>query len=469
MPDQLDKYKRQLIKYEIERQALKRESDAHSIERLAALEKEVSELKEKSNELEIQWQTEKEIITEIRQTKKDIEKLKQEADIAERNVDLQKVAEIRYGRIPQLEKSLQTQQNKLAKIQKDHRILKEEVTEEDIANVVARWTGIPVAKMMQTDLQKLAHAEQELSKRIVGQTEAISVIANALRRSRVGIADERRPIGSFLFVGPTGVGKTELARALASFMFNDERALIRIDMSEYMERHAVSRLVGSPPGYVGYEEGGQLTEQVRRRPYSVVLFDEVEKAHPEAFNILLQVLDDGRLTDAKGRVVNFKNTIVILTSNVGTEAIQTFAIGFDGSSNSAKKNKTDRAYEDMRDRIMDSIKSSFKPEFINRLDDIVIFHHLAKDHLRTIVDLQLDVARQRLAQRDVGITVSDKAKDYLAEKGFSAVYGARPLKRLIQQDILDPLAVKLIDGSVKDGDTVHIDAKKNALILSVEK
>ncbi len=465
MPDQLDKYKRRLIKYEIERQALKRESDNHSIERLAELEKEISELKEKSNELEIQWQTEKEIITEIRQMKKDVDKLKQEADIAERNVDLQKVAEIRYGRIPQLEKSLQVQQNKLSKIQKDHRILKEEVTDQDIANVVARWTGIPVAKMMETDLQKLAHAETELGKRVVGQTEAIKVIANALRRSRVGIADDHRPIGSFLFVGPTGVGKTELARALASFMFNDEKALIRIDMSEYMERHAVSRLIGSPPGYVGYEEGGQLTEQVRRRPYSVVLFDEVEKAHPEAFNILLQVLDDGRLTDAKGRVVNFKNTIIILTSNVGTEAIQTYAIGFDGSN--SKKGKQDKSYEQMRDRIMDSIKTSFKPEFVNRLDDIIIFHHLSKEHLRTIVDFQIEVARQRLAQRDVSITLTDKAKDYLSDKGFSSVYGARPLKRLIQQEILDPLAVKLIDGTVKEGDTVHIDAKKGTLTLTV--
>lgn len=465
MPDQLDKYKRQLIKFEIERQALKKESDAHSRERLGQLEKEISELKEKSNELEIQWQTEKEIITDIRQKKKDIDRLKQEADIAERNVDLQKVAEIRYGRIPQLEKSLQTLQTKLMKIQKDHRILKEEVTEEDIANVVARWTGIPVSKMLQSDLQKLQHAEAELAKRVVGQDQAINVIANALRRSRVGISDDHRPIGSFLFVGPTGVGKTELAKALAAFMFNDERALIRIDMSEYMERHAVSRLVGSPPGYVGYDEGGQLTEQVRRRPYSVLLFDEVEKAHPEAFNVLLQVLDDGRLTDAKGRTVNFKNTIIILTSNVGTDALDTFAIGFDGSGK--QKSKQDQAYTEMKDRIMNSIKDTFKPEFINRLDDIIIFRHLNKEELRTIVDLQLDAAAKRLSQRDIKITVTAKAKDYLAETGFSTTYGARPLKRLIQHDILDPLAAKLIEGSVKDGDTIQVDRKRNTLVFEV--
>jgi ATP-dependent Clp protease ATP-binding subunit ClpB len=460
MPDQLDKYKRQLTKYEIERQALKKETDQASQERLRELEKEVSELKEKSNELEIQWKTEKEIITEIRQTKKDIDRLKQEAEIAERNVDLQKVAEIRYGRIPQLEKSLHQLQGKLAKIQKDHRILKEEVTDEDIGNVVARWTGIPVKRMLQTDLQKLQHAEAELERRVVGQKPAIKVIANALRRSRVGISDERRPIGSFMFVGPTGVGKTELGRALADFMFNDEKALIRIDMSEYMERHAVSRLVGSPPGYVGYEEGGQLTEKVRRRPYSVVLFDEVEKAHPEAFNILLQILDDGRLTDSKGRQVNFKNTIIILTSNVGSDVIDSLKIGFDSGDTQKVK---DDAYNDMRSRIMESIKTTFKPEFINRLDDIIIFHHLSEEDLRRIVDIQLEYVVKRLADRNINIQVTDKVKNYLSEKGYDRTYGARPLKRFIQSEILDVIATRIVDGSTKEGDQVQIDVKKGAL------
>ena len=456
MPAELDKYKRSLIKYEIEREALKKESDKASQERLRELEKESSELKEKSNQLEIQWKTEKEIITEIRQTKKEIDKLKQEAEIAERSVELQKVAEIRYGRIPELQKRLEEHQTKLVKIQKEDRILKEEVTEEDVADVVSRWTGIPVAKMLQTDAQKLKHAEDELGRRVVGQKEAIKTISNALRRSRVGISDENRPIGSFMFVGPTGVGKTELARALAGFMFDDEKSLIRIDMSEYMERHAVSRLIGSPPGYVGYEEGGQLTEKVRRRPYSVVLFDEVEKAHPEAFNVLLQVLDNGRLTDSKGRVVNFKNTIIILTSNVGSNVINKFNIGF-GETDDSKK---DIAHEQMRERINESIKEHFKPEFINRLDDIVIFRHLTQPELRQIVDLQIETVRDRLMRKGVEISITNKAKDELAKVGYDQVYGARPLKRVIQNKILDELAMQMISGTVKEGDKLTVDFKQ---------
>jgi ATP-dependent Clp protease ATP-binding subunit ClpB len=465
MPDQLDKYKRQVMKYEIERAALKKEKDDASKERLKELEKEISELKEQSNELEIQWKTEKEIITEIRQTKKDVEQLKQEAEIAERGADLQRVAEIRYGRIPELEKRQNELQQKLIKTQKEHRVLKEEVTEEDIASVVSKWTGIPVNKMLQSDMEKLKTAEEELGKRVIGQEEAIEVIANALRRSRVGIADENRPIGSFMFVGPTGVGKTELARALAEFMFNDEKALLRIDMSEYMERHAVSRLIGSPPGYVGYEEGGQLTEKVRRRPYSVVLFDEIEKAHPEAFNILLQVLDNGRLTDSKGRTVNFKNTIIILTSNVGSDVVNRFNIGFGGSD----EKKGDTNYEEMKTRVLDAIKESFKPEFINRLEDIVIFHHLNEKHLRAIVDVQVSDLIERLKEKNIELDISKKAKDQLAKTGYDQVYGARPLKRTIQHEILDPLAMALLERSdLSDKADVTVDYKRNKFAVEVK-
>ncbi len=464
MPDQLDKYKRQLVKFEIERQALKNETDSASKERLQELEKEVSELKELSNELEIQWKSEKEIITDIRQAKKDIDRLRQEAEIAERSAELQKVAEIRYGRIPQLEKNLEELQQRLVKVQKSHRVLKEEVTEEDIGAVVSKWTGIPLKKMLQSDLEKLTHAEDELKKRVVGQEEAIRAIANALRRSRVGIADEHRPIGSFMFVGPTGVGKTELARSLAELIFNDEKALIRIDMSEYMERHAVSRLIGSPPGYVGYEEGGQLTEKVRRRPYSVVLFDEVEKAHPEAFNILLQVLDNGRLTDAKGRTVNFKNTIIILTSNVGSGVINQYGIGF--GTTDTKKEESD--YEEMKSRVLESIKQEFKPEFLNRLDDIIIFHHLNEKQLREIVNVQLNDLAKRLKKKEIDLVITEKAKDQLSKRGYDHVYGARPLKRLIQQEILDPVAMRLLELGQTEHANVHVDFKRNKFVVETK-
>jgi ATP-dependent Clp protease ATP-binding subunit ClpB len=465
MPDQLDKYKRQLIKLEIEKNALKKEEDKPSKERLFELEKEMSELKETSNELEIQWKSEKEIITEIRQTKKDIDGLKQAAEISERAADLQKVAEIRYGKIPSLDKRMDELQGKLTTMQKDHRVLKEEVTEEDIASVVAKWTGIPLKKMLQSDLEKLKTAEDQLAQRVIGQKEAITTISNALRRSRVGIADENKPIGSFMFVGPTGVGKTELARALAEFMFNDENSLIRIDMSEYMERHAVSRLIGSPPGYVGYEDGGQLTEKVRRRPYSVLLFDEIEKAHPEAFNILLQVLDNGRLTDSKGREVNFKNTIIILTSNIGSDVLNKFNIGFGGTTTEKKE---DYNYEEMKSRVNESIKGHFKPEFINRLDDIIIFHHLNKKHLREIVDVQVEQLASRLREKKLEISLTDKAKDQLAKVGFDSVYGARPLKRAIQHEILDPLAMSLLDlGDLDEKRSVSVDFKRNKFAVEV--
>lgn len=466
MPDELDKYKRQLVKLEIERAALKKETDKDSKERLQEIEKEISELKEQSNELEIQWKSEKEVITEIRQTKKDIERLKQEAEIAERGADLQTVAEIRYGRIPDLEKRLETLQVKLSKMQKDHGVLKEEVTDSDIASVVAKWTGIPIRKMMQSDLEKLKNAEDVLADRVIGQKEAISTISNALRRSRVGISDDQRPIGSFMFVGPTGVGKTELARSLAEFMFNDENALIRIDMSEYMERHAVSRLIGSPPGYVGHEEGGQLTEKVRRRPYSVVLFDEIEKAHPEAFNILLQVLDNGRLTDSKGRVVNFKNTIIILTSNVGSDVVNKFSIGFGGIAGDTKKETSE--HEEMKSRVLEAIKDQFKPEFINRLDDIIIFHHLNKKHIREIVDVQIQNLAKRLQEKHIDLEVTEKAKDQLATVGFDHIYGARPLKRTIQHEILDPLAMELLSlGELNERKPVLVDYKRSKFLVNV--
>lgn len=462
MPDELDKFKRTLIKLEIEKQALKKEEDAESREKVTELDRQISEIKESSNELEIQWKTEKEIITNIRQTQKEIDQLKQEAEIAERQVELQKVAEIRYGKIPELDREMHDLRAKLQRLQKQHRILKEEVTEEDIGNVVSKWTGIPVKKMMKNDLEKLKFAEKELANRVIGQEEAIKAISNALRRSRVGLSEENKPIGSFLFVGPTGVGKTELAKSLASFIFNEEKALIRIDMSEYMEKHSVSRLIGSPPGYVGHEEGGQLTEFVRRRPYSVILFDEVEKAHPEVFNILLQVLDDGRLTDSKGRVVNFKNTIILLTSNVGSDLINQFQIGFDGT---AKENKQNVSYEKMRTRIMDAIKQNFKPEFINRLDDIIIFHHLSPAHLEEVVAIQVDLMKKRLAKKGIEIETTETTKKALAEQGYDPTYGARPLKRLIQSKIVDQLAMKLIDRKIEEPIKYTIDFQNDQFVI----
>lgn len=463
MPDELDKLKRKLVQLKIERQALKKEEDPVSLNRLKELEKEISELKEESSKLEIHWRSEKEIITRIREAKKKIEALKQEAEIAERNANLQKVAEIRYGQIPALEKEVKDQEKKLTSLQKDHKILKEEVTEEDIAMVVSKWTSIPVAKMLKGDLEKLAHAEKELVNRVVGQTEAITSVANALRRSRAGLSEENRPIGSFMFIGPTGVGKTELARALAEFIFNNENALVRIDMSEYMERHAVSRLIGSPPGYVGYEEGGQLTEIIRRRPYSVVLFDEIEKAHPEVFNILLQILDDGRLTDAKGRVVNFKNTIIIMTSNLGNQIIHEYAIGFGDDD---EKTVKEPSSQEMKDRISTVLRQNFKPEFLNRIDETIIFHSLTKKEIEHIVDLQLNRAISRLAKKNIHVEFTDKAKKLLANKGFDPMYGARPLKRVIQSMILDELALRIIEGKISEGDKIKIDAKGEKVVIT---
>lgn len=462
MPEELDRDKRKIKQLEIEKAALTKESDSDSREKLRALDKQIQDIKERSGALELHWRSEKEIITGIRERTKQIDTLKQEAEIAERKSELQRVAEIRYGRIPTLEKEIAEFEKKLAAIQKDRRILKEEVTDEDIAAVVARWTGIPVQKMLRTELEKLAHAEGELGKRVVGQTDAIAAVANALRRSRAGISEEHRPIGSFMFMGPTGVGKTELAKALAEFMFNDEQAIIRVDMSEYMESHAVSKLIGSPPGYVGYEEGGQFTEQVRRRPYSVILFDEVEKAHPEVFNILLQLLDDGRLTDAKGRTVNFKNTIVILTSNLGNQIMRDYTFGFTDKSVAERAATT----QDTKERLLDVLKAHFRPEFINRLDEIVFFHPLTKEELETVVDIQLRRVAERLAQKKITIVFTQALKELLAEKGFDPDFGARPLKRVIQNLILDPLSMRIVSGTVREGEKVTVSAKKGDVVIA---
>ena len=462
MPEELDKMKRKIKQLEIEKAALNKESDKGSKDNLKILNKELHDLKEKSNQLELHWKSEKDIITQIREAKKQIDSLKQEADILERKAELQKVAEIRYGQIPAIEKKIKDFEKKLANVQKDHKILKEEVTEEDIAQVVSRWTGIPVSKMLESEMAKLAHAEDELKKRVVGQQEAISAVANAIRRSRAGVSEENRPIGSFIFLGPTGVGKTELAKALAEFMFNDESAMIRVDMSEYMEKHSISKFIGSPPGYVGYEEGGQLTEQVRRRPYSVVLFDEIEKAHPEVFNILLQLLDDGRLTDAKGRAVNFKNTIIIMTSNLGNQLLKEVSLGFEDKT-LKKENKMDE--EKMKEKVYEALKAQFKPEFINRLDEIIIFHPLGKKEIEKIIELQLEIVIKRLADKKIKLEFTKALEEYLANKGFDPQFGARPLKRVIQSQILDDLAMQIIESKIKEGQKVKVDVEKDKVVF----
>ncbi len=451
MPVELDQMKRKKIQLEIETQALKKEKDPDSKQRLRSLKKEIAELNEKSKELEVQWRNEKDIISEIRESQKEIDSLKQKAEIAEREGELQRVAELRYGKIPQLKKETKQHQKKLAQVQKNRQILKEEVTEEDIAKIVSRWTGIPVAKMLQEETVKLSNMEDILNKRVIGQNKAITTVSNAIRRSRTGISEEEKPIGSFMFLGPTGVGKTELALALAEFMFDDQEAIIRLDMSEYMEKHAVSKMVGSPPGYVGHDEGGQITEMVRRRPYSIILLDEIEKAHPEVFNMLLQILDRGRLTDAKGRVVNFKNTIIIMTSNVGSEHLQKMAeFGF------AKEGRTKKKIDNQRDKVLDSLKNKFKPEFLNRVDEVVVFNGLDIGEVSKIVNLQLAKVQQRLSDQKIKIKVSEAAKKILAKKGFDPQFGVRPLKRTIQQLILDPMAKMMVDGEISTGDKIKV-------------
>lgn len=466
-PEELDKFRREIKRLEIAKAGLGKEKKSNA--KLRDINQQLAELREKSDQLEIHWANEKKFISNIRALKKQIDELKSRADIVERRGDnLTEVAEIRYDKIPAMEKEIKKNEAELMQIQKEgQRILKEEVDTEDIAAVVSRWTNIPVSKMMESDLKKLAHAEEELAKHVVGQDQAIKFIANALRRSKAGISDEKRPIGSFLFVGPTGVGKTELAKALAGFMFNDENALIRLDMSEYMEKHSVAKLIGSPPGYVGYDEGGQLTDKIRRRPYSVILFDEIEKANPEVFNMLLQILDDGRLTDSKGRTVNFKNTIIIMTSNLGNQVIKEFSIGFNNTDN--EMSAGEEREKEMKERIDKILKEYFKLEFLNRIDEIVIFKNLTKEVLSRIVDLELAKVQIRLKNKDITIKIAMQVKKMLAEKGFDVTYGARPLKRIIQNMILDELALEIVEGKIKEGDKVMINLGiKNEILMSVK-
>ena len=461
MPIELDQMERKIRQLEIEKKAIQRDKNKDSRKKIMQINKQLAELKEKSNSLTLQWKTEKDLISSNRQLKKEIDTLKSEAELAERKGELDRVAEIRYGKIPNIEKKIAEEEKKLGKIQKENSILKEEVTEEDIAKVVSRWTGIPVSKMLQSELEKLVHMEIELSKNVVGQQEAISAVSNAVRRSRAGISEEKRPIGSFIFLGPTGVGKTELAKTLAEFLFDDPKALVRLDMSEYMESHSTAKLIGSPPGYVGYEEGGQLTEIIRRRPYAVLLFDEIEKAHPQVFNILLQILDDGRLTDAKGRVVNFSNTVIVMTSNVGSDIIyrmQEFGFQSERKEESVSENE-------VRQRIQASLREQFKPEFLNRIDDLIIFHPLSKKVLEQIVDLQLKRVQQRLAQKNIKLRISSEVKTYLTNKGFDPIYGARPLKRVIQNEILDSLALEILEKKVNEGDTVKILLENGKIVF----
>ncbi len=465
MPDDLDKMKRKMMKIDIELRALKKETDEESKERTEKLKEEFANIKANSTELEAHWKNEKEIITKIREHKKEIDRLKQEADIQERKGDLQKVAEIRYGKIPMMEDAIKTQEKKLIDIQKGGAILKEEVTEEDIAAVVSRWTGIPVSKMLQDEVKKLAHMENDLKQRVIGQEEAVTAVSNAIRRSRAGVSEEKRPIGSFIFMGPTGVGKTELAKALAEFLFNDEDALIRVDMSEYMEKHAISKMIGSPPGYVGYEEGGQLTEIVRRRPYSVILFDEIEKAHPDVFNMMLQILDDGHLTDAKGRKVNFKNTVIIMTSNIGSEMIMEMGRRGDFGFGDGKKMSGKQQEEKMKDKIMERLREHFKPEFLNRVDEIITFHPLDEKEIRAIVDLQLQKIIARLDNQGITVSFTDKAKDWLAKKGYDPNLGARPLKRVIQTEVLDELAMQIVENKIADGAKVEVDVVREKIVI----
>jgi len=447
VPVEIDELERSATSLEIERAALKRETDTASRERLAEVEKEVAGLREKITALRSRWQTEREAITRISDLKKRIEALRFEADEQTRRANLERAAQIQYGDLPKLEaelKSLEKQQDSTGHAAP--RMLKEEVDEEDIAKIISKWTGIPVSKMLEGEVQKLVRMEQGLSARVIGQAEAISAVANAIRRSRAGLSDPRRPIGSFLFLGPTGVGKTETARALAEFLFDDEQSMVRIDMSEYMEKHSVARLIGAPPGYIGHDEGGQLTEAVRRRPYSVVLFDEIEKAHPDVFNVLLQVLDDGRLTDSKGRVVDFKNTVLIMTSNLAASFLQ------------GENLASDAAFDAARDQVMDLLRQNFRPEFLNRVDDIVIFRPLQESQLAKIVDLRLADLQRMLADRNIHITLTDAARHQLFLTGYDRAYGARPLKRAIQRLIQDPLAMKILDGEVQHGDRVQLDA-----------
>ena len=464
MPEELDLLKRDLMRYEIEEKALEKEEDKHSKSRLKEIEKQIADLREKTSALEGKWQNEKEKITAIQEVKSEIEKLRAEAEVEERKGDLEKVAKIRYGSIPEKELQLESVQKELVNLQQERGLLKEVIEEEDIATIISRWTHVPVSKMLESEMEKLVEMEEKIAKRVVGQEEAIVSISNALRRSKAGIGEKNRPIGSFMFLGPTGVGKTEVARALAEFMFNDESALVRLDMSEFMEKHSISKMIGSPPGYIGYDEGGQLTEIVRRKPYSVLLFDEIEKAHPDTFNILLQILDEGHLTDAKGRRVNFKNTIIIMTSNIGSDMIlssdtRMATVGFtDGQETEGENTEA---------TVRNLLKDHFRPEFLNRVDDIIVFHALSEEHIANIVELQIEKVSARLKEeREIQLSVSGAAKDVLAKLGYEPTFGARPLKRVIQSHILDPLAMKIVKGEIHEGSVVSIGAKNGEITFS---
>jgi ATP-dependent Clp protease ATP-binding subunit ClpB len=440
MPVELDELERRIMQLEIEREALRKETDKASRERLEKLEKELADLKEDRGRVAAKWQQEKEAIERVRKLKEEQEALRNDIERAQRLGDYQKASELQYGRVPQLEKQIRDDEARLAELQKGQRLLKEEVDEEDIAEVVSRWTHIPVSRLMEGEVQKLIHMEERLHQRVIGQDEAIIAVSNAIRRARAGLQDPNRPLGSFMFLGPTGVGKTELARALAEFLFDDEQAMVRIDMSEYQEKHTVSRMIGAPPGYVGYEEAGQLTEAVRRRPYAVVLFDEIEKAHPEVLNVLLQLLDDGRLTDGKGRTVDFKNTVVIMTSNLGSQYL------------------TGELTEGVRRQVTEALREHFRPEFLNRIDEIIFFHALDRQHMKRIIDIQIAGLLRRLEERKIHVVLTDAAKEHLVQEGYDPIYGARPLKRTIQRRVLDPLALRVLEGDFREGDTIVVDA-----------
>ncbi|MFP4539876.1 MAG: ATP-dependent chaperone ClpB [Candidatus Paceibacterota bacterium] len=453
MPAELDNIKRKLRQLEIEQEALKKEKDEHSKARREELKKEIADLKEKSSALETQWRQEKDLIDQHRDLSSQIDELRTEEERVEREGNVQKAAEIKYGKIPEIEKKIAKVQEELDKLPKDKRLLPEEVTEEHIAKVIAKWTGIPVTRLLETEKEKLVKLEEELGKRVIGQKEAIKAVSNAIRRSRAGLGQTSRPIGSFIFLGPTGVGKTELSKALAEAMFNDESAMVRVDMSEYMEKHSVSRLIGAPPGYVGYEEGGQLTETIRRRPYSVILLDEIEKAHNDVFNILLQILDDGRLTDGQGRTVDFRNSVIIMTSNLGSDVISTWDGQDEGS---------------MKEKVMETVRGHFRPEFLNRVDNTIIFHRLSREDIKNIVEIQIKDVRDQLREKDIELNIKNEVKEHLAEEGYDPVFGARPLKRVIQTKILDSLAMEMIEEKINEGDQVEAKMKGDAIVFEKE-
>ncbi|HYF38274.1 MAG TPA: AAA family ATPase, partial [Gemmatimonadales bacterium] len=452
LPQEIDEVERRIVQLEIERQALLKEKDRAAVERREALDREIATLREKSTSMKAQWQAEKGALQEIQQLKAEIETVRAEIDQATRRGDLQKAAELRYGRLPELERRVAEDERRLHEVQATAQYLKEAVDSEDIAEIVSKWTGIPVSKMLESERERLTRLEEELGQRVIGQRVAVTAVADAVRRSRAGLQDQNRPLGSFIFLGPTGVGKTETARALAEFLFDDERAMVRLDMSEYMEKHSVARMIGAPPGYVGYEEGGQLTEAVRRRPYSVILFDEIEKAHPDVFNVLLQILDDGRLTDSQGRVVDFRNSVIIMTSNIGSQYIV-----------DAGAQPEPGGWDRVEERVRDELRNHFRPEFLNRVDDIIVFRQLTREDLVRIVDLQLNRLQGMLEQRRLALDVTPEAKALIAAQGYDPVYGARPLKRVIQRLLQNPIALELLEGNFHEGDTIRVERNGDAL------